>query len=257
MALKDRMASKFSLRSWDLMLLWLSLIIVVSLAWTYLALLARNMSAMDISGMRAWAFKDYLMMFVMWTVMMIGMMVPTSIRAVKIYAGIARQVENSSKGVAATVWFVLGYVLVWTGFSMVAALLQGMLNTLGLLSPMMVSTSSYLGAGLLIGAGLYQLTPWKDACLNHCQTPAMYLAGRFGPRVIDGIKLGIQHGAYCLGCCWLLMSLLFVGGVMNLLWIAAITGLVFLEKLLPVKLKLTRISAVLMIGCGTIYLIIA
>ena len=251
------MIRPLSLRSWDLLLLWASLIVIVGLAWTYLILLAQDMSASTMSGMRSWTPKDYFMMFIMWSVMMIGMMVPTSIRSVKIYSRIARQTANSSNGVAATYWFVLGYIIVWTGFSVIAAILQGMLNNLGMLSPMMVSSSSYLGAGLLIAAGLYQLTPWKDACLTHCQSPAMYLAGRFGPRVTDGIKLGIHHGAYCLGCCWLLMSLLFVGGVMNLLWIATITGLVFFEKLLPARIKLTRISAALMVGGGIMYLMIS
>ena len=256
--IEDRgMTRLLSLRSWDLLLLWASLIVIVGLAWTYLVLLAQNMSASTMSGMRTWILKDYFMMFLMWTVMMIGMMVPTSIRSVKIYSRIAKKTANSSKGVAATYWFVLGYVFVWTGFSAVAALVQGVLNNVGMLSPMMVSSSSYLGAGILIAAGLYQLTPWKDTCLTHCQSPAMYLAGRFGPKVTDGIKLGVQHGAYCLGCCWLLMSLLFVGGVMNLLWIATITGLVFFEKLLPARIKLKRISAVLMISAGVTYLIIS
>ena len=255
--IENRLATaKFKLSNWDLLLFWASLVVTVSLAWAYLALLTQNMSIGDISGMHKWDLKDYFMMFLMWTVMMIGMMVPTSIRSVKIYSRIAKKTANSSNGVAATYWFVLGYVFVWTGFSAVAALVQGVLNNVGILSPMMVSSSSYLGAGLLITAGLYQLTPWKDVCLTHCQSPAMYLAGRFGPRVMDGIKLGVHHGAYCLGCCWLLMSLLFVGGVMNLLWIAVITGFVILEKLLPVTIKLTNTSAILMVVSGIIYLII-
>jgi len=244
------------LRGWDLLLLWATLVALVILAWIYLALLAQNMPARAIAGIRSWNLIDFIMMFIMWSVMMIGMMVPTSIRSVKIYTRIASQSASSSNRIAATYWFVLGYVIVWTGFSAIAALVQGVLVSLGMLSTMMVSSSSYLGAGLLIAAGLYQLTPWKDACLRHCQSPAMYLAGRFGPRVTDGIKLGIHHGAYCLGCCWLIMSLLFVGGVMNLLWIVAITGFVFFEKLLPSTIKLTNISAVLMIGSGIIYLVI-
>ena len=117
----------------------------------------------------------------------------------------------------------------------------------------MVSSSAYLGAGLLIAAGVYQLTPWKDVCLKHCQSPAQYLAGRFGPRALDGLKLGVGHGSYCLGCCWLLMCLLFVGGVMNLVWIALITGFVMLEKLLPATYELSRVSAALMIATGLGY----
>ncbi|MBL4819433.1 MAG: DUF2182 domain-containing protein, partial [Gammaproteobacteria bacterium] len=130
---------------------------------------------------------------------------------------------------------------------------QGQLTRLGLLSPMMTSSSSYFGAGLLIAAGFYQLTPWKDVCLKHCQSPAMFLAGKFGPGITDGVKLGIGHGAYCLGCCWLLMALLFVGGVMNLIWIVIIAFFVLLEKLLPARLRLSRVGACFMILSGIGY----
>jgi predicted metal-binding membrane protein len=239
-------------------LLWGSLTAIVGLAWAYLIQLASNMSAMDmaaVSAMRPWLAIDYLMMFIMWAVMMIGMMVPTALRSVSIYAHIANQAKNTGSPVAATYWFIFGYVLVWTGFSLLAATLQGVLTAFGLLSSMMVASSAYLGAGLLITAGLYQLSPWKDTCLQHCQTPALFLAGRFGPRIADGIKLGIHHGAYCLGCCWLLMALLFVGGVMNLLWIVLITAFVFLEKLLPLQFRLSHVAAVLMIVTGTGFLL--
>lgn len=246
-----------SLRSWDLLLLWAGLGTIVILAWVYLIALANNMSTDAMPEMRGWSSLDYVSMFVMWAVMMVGMMVPTSIRAVKIYSAVARQSDNSGRGVAASYWFMLGYLIVWSGFSVAAVLLQAGLNALGMLSPMMIVASAYLGASLLIAAGVYQLTPFKDSCLKHCQSPAMFLAGRFGPRVRDGIKLGIQHGGYCLGCCWLLMLLLFVGGVMNLLWIALITAFVFLEKMLPPALNLNRLSAVLLMGAGLLFLVTA
>jgi predicted metal-binding membrane protein len=123
-----------------------------------------------------------------------------------------------------------------------------------LLSPMMVSVSAALGAALLITAGIYQLSPWKDACLKHCQSPAMYLASHFKPGIGGAIGLGSRHGSYCLGCCWALMALLFLGGVMNLLWIAAITSFVLAEKLLPPKLRIARVSGILMIVGGMVFL---
>ena len=250
------------LRRWDQVLLTTSLLLVIVLAWLYLFVLADGMAAMEASGMdmsmasmRAWDFTDYWLMFAMWGVMMVGMMVPTALRAVMIYARIARA-SGDNYVVASTAWFVVGYVAIWTGFSAGATLLQAALENLGLLSMAMVSSSDNLGAGLLIAAGIYQLSPWKDVCLKHCQSPAQYLAGRFGPRTIDGLRLGAGHGGYCLGCCWLLMCLLFVGGVMNLLWIALITGFVLLEKLLPASYGLSRVSAALMIitGMGYVWL---
>jgi len=248
-----------SLRRLDTLLIASALAVVVVLAWLYLYKLAFDMDAMDMDAMsnmphnRVWAPVDFLLMFIMWAVMMIGMMVPTALRAVLIYAGVARQAESRGSPLASTGWFVLGYVLVWTGFSLLATAGQGILHQLGLLSPMMASSSLYLGAGLLLAAGIYQLTPWKDVCLRHCQTPADYLAGKFTDDVLGAVGLGIRHGGYCLGCCWVLMSLLFLGGVMNLVWIAAITGYVLLEKLLPPQLRTAKVSGWLMIGSAVLY----
>ena len=254
---------RIGLRTWDNILLWGSLTSIVGLAWWYFFVLSRDMAAIsnaeltiqDMAGMQSWGVHDFLMMLMMWTVMMIGMMLPTAIRAILIYVGVASTASQRGSPVASTIYFVTGYVVVWTGFSVGATVLQAALGSLGLLSPGVAASSARLGAVLLILAGAYQLTPWKDACLDHCQAPATYLAGRFGPKVTDGIGLGMRHGAYCLGCCWLLMVLLFVGGVMNLLWIAAITGFVLLEKLLPRKLMLQQLAAVSMLGIGVAFLV--
>jgi predicted metal-binding membrane protein len=239
------------------------LALLVGLAWWYLFFTADRMSAMpdmdgmrDIVGMHAWTARDYVAMFVMWAVMMVGMMVPTAMRAIRIYTTVAQAASERGSLIASVYFFVLGYVLVWTAFSVFATLLQAGLDALGLLSPTMASSSALLGAGLLVVAGLYQLTPWKDVCLRHCQMPATYLAGRFGPRLVDAVGLGVRHGGYCLGCCWLLMLLLFVGGVMNLVWIAAITGFVLLEKLLPTRFFVSRGASVLMIAVGVAFLIV-
>ena len=256
-------ARRVTIRTLDQVALWSSLTIVVALSWWYLFLLAEDMAAMSgmsmdhMAGMHPWTPMDFLLMFVMWAVMMVGMMVPTAVRAIFIYARVASQADDRGSPVSATHFFVAGYVLVWAVFSLGATALQAALDAVGLLSPAMRSSSPLLGAGLLVAAGVYQFTPWKDTCLRHCQSPAAYLAGRFGPRVVDGLGLGVRHGLYCLGCCWVLMLLLFLGGVMNLLWIAAIAAFVLLEKVLPPALRVSRIAAVMMIASGVAYLVIA
>ncbi len=241
----------FSVRKWEQGALWVSLAGVVTIAWWYLFVLASDMGSMsEMAGMPMWDSAYALSMFFMWTVMMIGMMVPTAVRAIGIYMNVARTARERGSAIASTYSFVVGYVVTWTLFSVGATGIQAILDNAGLMSGMMTMTSAYLGAGVLIGAGIYQFTPWKDVCLQHCQSPAQYLAGRFGPRPVHGISLGMRHGAYCLGCCWLLMLLLFVGGVMNLLWIAAITMFVIIEKLLPRWMQVTRVSGLAMIVAG-------
>lgn len=252
--------AQVNLRTWDRNLLWLSLLGVVTLAWWYLYVLAQDMDAMDMSGtmgMQSWDAIRFLMMFVMWAVMMVGMMVPTAVRAVAIYMRVVSDAASRGRTIASTYAFVTGYVLVWTFFSVGATFLQWALDGLGQMSHDMTVSSPYVGGVILILAGIYQLTPWKNVCLRHCRTPAQFLAGKFGQRLLNGVALGARHGAYCLGCCWLLMLLLFVGGVMNLLWIAAITVFVLGEKLLPVAIQATRVAAVAMIVAGTVFLFAA
>lgn len=257
--------AKLWLRRRDYILISTALAGVVALAWAYLYYLTLDMARMamptmdmgTMAGMREWSTADFALMFLMWSVMMVGMMVPTAMRTVLIYASIARHATNQGTPIAATYWFAVGYLLVWTIFSLAATLVQGALDNWGLLSPMMVSTSATFGAALLIAAGLYQLTPWKDVCLKHCQSPAVYLASRFKPGIGGAIGLGFGHGVYCLGCCWAIMALLFLGGVMNLLWIAAITGFVLGEKLLPPRLRLARASGLAMVACGVVFLVYA
>ena len=250
------------LRHIDTALIIVALGAIVALAWLYLYALADSMGAMAgmdagaMSGMAknpAWTPLDFLLMFFMWAVMMVGMMVPTALRAVMIYVRVAGQAESQGNPLADTGWFVLGYVLVWTGFSLLATALQGGLHQFGLLSPTMSSASQLFGAGLLFAAGVYQLTPWKDVCLRHCQMPALYLAGKFTKGAAGAVNLGIRHGGYCLGCCWVLMGLLFLGGVMNLIWIAAITLYVLAEKLMPSQWQAARVAGWLMIGSAVIY----
>lgn len=248
-----------SLRRTDIWIASAATLSIAALAWLYLILLAEKMqsghdgSMTAMSRIEPWARLDFLLMFLMWAVMMVAMMVPTANRAVLIYARVARQSATRGSSLARTTWFVAGYVLVWTAFSLVATALQAGLNGMGLLSPMMASASPWFGVALLLAAGSYQLTPWKDACLKHCQSPAEYLAGKFKPGVRGAIGLGVRHGSYCLGCCWVLMGLLFLGGVMNLLWIAMIMLFVLLEKLAPTSWRVRNVSGWLMISSALAY----
>ena len=212
---------------------------VTALAWAYLAWSATTMtgtaapSPMRMMGLHSWEFADLVLAFLMWTIMMVGMMVPTAAPMTMIYAAVARKAEGQGTVLAPTSTFVSGYVAVWTLFSLVATIAQWGLDRAALLSPMMVATSPALGATLLIAAGVYQLTPAKAACLRHCRSPVNFIAQHWRSGAMGAFRMGLEHGAFCLGCCWLLMGLLFVGGVMNLLWIAAIALFVLLEKVVP------------------------
>ena len=152
--------------------------------------------------------------------------------------------------------FVAGYVVVWSLFSVAATAAQWQLDRAALLSPMMVSKSVLLGSAVLIGAGVYELTPLKRACLRHCRVPAQFLSQNWRSGMIGAFRTGLSLGAYCLGCCWLLMGLLFVGGVMNLLWIAAISAFVLLEKTLPSGHAAGRFAgaAMILVGAGSLAL---
>ena len=250
--------TRIPLRVLDLFLIFTALGTTILIAWGYLFTLSEKMSAMDMSSMKAaamvgmhtWHGDDFIRMFAMWVVMMVGMMIPTAMRAVLIYATVVNRADRSGSPVVQTYWFVAGYVVIWSIFSLGATVFQWALDQGGVLSPTMVIASPKLGAGLLIIAGLYQFTPWKDTCLKHCQSPAMFIAMQYKPGRIGALRLGTYHGGYCLGCCWVLMGLLFLGGVMNLIWIAAIAGFVLLEKLLPPSLRTVPLTGSLMVVSG-------
>ena len=224
------------------------------LSWAYLVAMALPMDEMARAGemmrVRPWTPLDFWLMFAMWAVMMVGMMLPTATPMALVYASVARKASRQGSPVAPTYVFVSGYVVVWTAFSLAATFAQWALETAALLSPMMVSTSPQLGAALLISAGVYQLTPAKRACLDHCRAPVYFIAEHWRPGLSGAFRMGLVHGAFCLGCCWILMGLLFFGGVMNLLWIGGITGFVLLEKLMPVGVATTGVSGFALIGLG-------
>ncbi len=232
---------------------------VTLLAWVYLIVMALAMEEMPMDGaelmsIHPWNAADFLLMFLMWAVMMVGMMVPTAVPMTLIYAAVARKAASQDRPLASTANFVLGYIVMWTLFSAAATLIQWGLDQAALLSPMMVSSSPFLGAGLLIAAGVYQWMPYKDACLQHCRAPAHFFAQHWQTGRLGAFRMGVEHGAFCLGCCWALMGLLFLGGVMNLLWIAAITLFVLLEKALPFGDRGGRVMGALMILVGILTL---
>jgi len=232
----------------------------VALSWLYLVPASRDMyGAMD--GLSAWMMESrwdagyLLLIFGMWAVMMVGMMLPSAAPAILLYARVMRNSAGVAAPLARTYAFAGGYLLAWTGFSLVATLLQWALAELALLSPMMESASPALGAALLIVAGLYQWTPLKESCLTNCRSPAQFLTQHARPGVGGALRLGLHHGLYCVGCCWALMLLLFAGGVMSLAWIGAITIFVLLEKLAPFGAQGGRLSGGLLVGAGIFVLL--
>jgi predicted metal-binding membrane protein len=188
----------------------------------------------------------------MWWVMMIAMMLPSAAPLVLLYARVARHRATGDppggRAIAPAAFLAAGYLAAWLGFSIAATAAQELLQPAGLISGMMLwSKSAALSAIVLAAAGLYQLSPFKQACLAHCRAPAQFLARYWRPGRMGALLLGMHHGAYCVGCCWLLMALLFVGGVMNLVWIAALTLFVLVEKLAPFGPALGRCSGAVLL----------
>ncbi len=232
------------------------------LCWIYLIRMAQDMAGMpgmaEMPGMnmmsmlevKPWTPVDWVMMLAMWIIMMVGMMVPSAAPMILIYAAIARKAARDGSPLAPTAVFAAGYIAMWSLFSVAATASQWALDQAALLSPMMVMTSPLLGAGLVCAAGVYQLTPIKNACLEHCRAPAMHISAHWRPGTAGAFRMGAEHGLYCLGCCWVLMGLLFFGGVMSLAWIAGLTGFVLLEKLIPLPSGGARVGGVLLIVAG-------
>jgi predicted metal-binding membrane protein len=211
---------------------------------------AGAMAGMAMPALHAWTPGYFVLMFLMWSVMMVGMMLPSASPMILLYDWVRERQEAKGASLAGTGVFALGYLVAWALFSLLAVLAQWALEQAALLSPMTVSASPGLGGGLLILAGLYQWTPLKSACLVHCRAPITFLAHHWRPGRAGAFRMGLHHGLYCVGCCWVLMALLFVFGVMNLLWIAALAIFVLLEKLLPRGDLVGRATGGLMIATG-------
>ena len=196
----------------------------------------------------------------MWWIMMIAMMLPSAAPLLLLYARVIRHAatnKHPNAHYSQTAYLAAGYLSVWFGFSVAAASVQFLLQRAGLLSNMMLwSQSALLSAILLAAAGAYQLSPLKYACLNHCRSPAHFLTQHMGQGKLGAFRMGVGHGIWCTGCCWLLMALLFVGGVMNVVWIALLTALVLLEKFTKQGVFVGRLVGVLFLIWGAATLLV-
>ena len=197
------------------------------------------------------------LVFLMWWIMMIAMMLPSVASTVLLYSSLIRRGDQATNAPKLAFFFLAGYLAVWGLFSLLATFVQWFLELRGFVSPMrMTLTSNIMGATVLIIVGIYQFTPWKQSCLKHCRSPIKFLSERNRPGENGALLMGIEHGAFCLGCCWCLMALLLVGGIMNLYWIAGLMLFVLIEKLIRLGDKISRLTGVLMAGAG-IYLLVS
>lgn len=252
-----RPATPWVLRRWPALA---ALAAVIGLAWAYTLLgVGMGMTAAEMTAMSSpwgavaelpalvqpvpWTPAYAGLVLAMWWIMMAAMMLPSAAPMVLLFAALR-------PGAPAIGAFTGGYLLAWGGFSLGAVALQWWLERVALLTPMMVATSLALGAALLIGAGLWQFTPWKRACLRHCRSPLDVITNQWRAGTWGALRMGLRHGALCLGCCWGLMLLLFYGGVMNLWWIVGLSVLVLVEKLAPAGPWVARLIGAVLLAWG-------
>ena len=232
------------------------LAVITTLSWAYMSSLAsemRNMAMgaeMALPRMQAWGIAEFTLTFGMWAVMMVAMMTPSAAPMILMFAGINRRRREQQVSYVPTSVFLVGYLVVWAAFSVLATAAQWGLQAASLLSPVTAITSPVLGGVLLVAAGIYQLTPLKHACLSKCRSPLGFVLNEWREGRWGASLMGLKHGGYCVGCCWSLMALLLVAGVMNLFWVAAIAGFVFLEKVAPGGERLGRVAGVMLFGWG-------
>lgn len=232
----------------------LLLVLVPAASWMWIVVMARDMYG-PMTGASAWMMTSnwdaahWLLLWAMWAVMMTGMMLPSASPLVLLY-GVAARRSSQETAVLQIYALAAGYLAVWAAFSLGATALQRLLASWVFVSPMMETTSARAGAALFLIAGTYQLTPLKHGCLRQCQSPLGFLMSRWRAGTGGAFRLGLEHGAHCVGCCWALMLLLFAGGVMNLAVIAALTAFVAFEKLVPLGANGARASGVLLLAAG-------
>jgi len=244
-----------------------ALVLVIVFAWIWIVLgAATGMSAAAMTRMAGMPDMDMMMeravwtpgyaalIFAMWWVMMVAMMLPGAAPMLLLFARVNRAQKARDRPYVATGIFAAGYLAAWGGFSALAAGSQWGLEQFDLLGPMMTTTSYWLGGVILLAAGLWQLTPVKGVCLRHCRSPLSFIAQKWRPGRLGAFHMGLEHGAFCLGCCWFLMGLLFFGGIMNLFWIAGLAGFVLLEKTIPMGHWLARIAGVGLVAWGALML---
>ena len=224
-------------------------------SWIYLFIMIEDMSTipgMATMMMYPQTFKSmqFVGLFLMWAVMMAAMMLTTAAPMVCAYAGMQGADRARGTGWLPVFAFAGGYVLAWAGFSLAAAGVQAGLTDLAIMSPMMMKATGPLGGAILVVAGLYQFSPVKHACLRQCRTPISFLMTQWRLGSWGALGMGWRHGLFCVGCCWALMGLLFIVGVMNAAWIIAITIYVLVEKIVPSGETLSKITGAVMVGMG-------
>jgi len=248
----------------DRRLIAVALAALVVLAWGYLLVLSKQMSddasMASMPGMRAMpnmprlggatggAAQSIALTVLMWWTMMIGMMVPSAAPMVLLFGNVQRRQLAAESPRLRVALFTAGYLASWGAFSVLAAVAQLALTKLALLAPLDLTVTTWLGAVLVALAGVYQLTPLKNACLRRCRSPAEFLSSHWRRGNAGALRMGIEHGLFCVGCCWLLMSLLFVVGAMNLVWVAVIAAFVLIEKLVPQGETTAKINGVALLA---------
>jgi predicted metal-binding membrane protein len=228
---------------------------MVVLAWLYLVHTKTAMPDMDMPGMvmpdlQKWGPTTVLLLFVMWAVMMVAMMVPSAAPMILAFLTVNQRRQATARPLVPVTIFLLGYLTVWTAFSAVATLAEWGLHKAELLSPAMAANSPALNGGLLIAAGVFQWTPLKRACLKGCRSPLSFLMSEWREGTAGAFVMGLRHGTYCVGCCWVLMALLFVAGVMNLLWVAVIALFVMAEKISAKGELLAHVAGIALLAAG-------
>lgn len=228
-----------------------ALALVVLLAWADLVAMAADMGS---PAPASWSVAYFAATFAMWAIMMAGMMVPSAAPAILLFAALRRHAGR--RGSTGALLFAAGYLVAWTAFSLAATFAQWRLSESALLSGDMRAESAAFAGALFLAAGLYQFSPVKGACLRQCRSPAEFLARRRRGGSLGPLAMGIEHGLYCLGCCWALMALLFAFGVMNLAWVAVLGGFVLLEKLAPAGAAVARAggAAMTLLGLALLFL---
>lgn len=203
-----------------------------------------------------WTLSHAALMLLMWIVMMAAMMLPSAMPTILLYRTIVnREINKSGNSPLRTVLFVTGYLAIWLSFSVAAVVLQFLLEWAELLSPMMEATSERLSGLIIMAAGIYQISPLKAACIDHCRSPLEFVLNHWRKGNVGAFAMGMHHGIYCLGCCWSMMLLLFVGGLMNYLWIAGIALFILVEKLAPGGHRLSRLAALPLIFWGLLLIV--
>jgi len=230
---------------------------ITALSWLYLVQMDMamphghgHMGHMIMPGMTPGQAQQLITAAVMWSIMMVAMMLPTALPAVMVFDGLSRRRTRHDRPVVSTAFFIAGYLAVWTGYSVVTAAGQVALSHAALLTPMLKSTSQALSVAILLAAGAFQFTALKEMCVTQCRTPFAFFLAEWRDGSRGAFVLGLKHGSYCVGCCWALMAVMFVVGAMNLLWMAALTLLMLMEKVAPAHWRISQATGVVLLLSG-------